>query len=245
MRQALGLDSGYASRLLDQLRRQGLVTITPDPADQRRRFVKLTDKGRNEQAAYDALSDELAVSLLGNLDDGERARLLAAMDEVERLMTAAEMTVTVEPPDSEAALYCLERYFAELAERFEEGFDPGAGGTAGAAGDASMLPPAGCFLVARLHGMPIGCGGLKEIDGDTAEIKRMWISPDARGLGLAKRLVAALEEQALQRGKKRMILDTNRALTQARALYSRAGYHAIPRFNDNPYADFWFEKVLN
>ncbi len=244
LRENLGLDSGYASRLVDQLRRQGLIAIAPDPADRRRRRVTLTDEGRAERAAYDTVSDELAASLLGNLDENQRARLLAAMAEVERLMTAAEMTIAVEPPDSEAALNCLEHYFAELAETFEEGFDPGAGGAAGAAGDASMLPPDGCFLVARLHGAPIACGGLKGIDADTAEIKRMWVSPQARGLGLAKRLVVALEDEAKKRRKKRIVLDTNRALTTAQALYRNAGYRAIERFNDNPYADFWFEKVV-
>ena len=99
-------------------------------------------------------------------------------------------------------------------------------------------------MVARLHGAPIGCGGLKSIDAETAEIKRMWVAPEARGLGVAKRLVAALEEEAGRRGKTHIVLDTNRALTTAQALLRKLGYHARQRYNDNPYADFWFEKVL-
>ena len=127
---------GYASRLIEALKRQDLIVIAPDPADHRRRRVTLTEAGRTERSAYDALSDELAVSLLANLDQSQHTRLLAAMSEVERLMTVAEMTVQVEPPDSEASRFCLEAYFGELAERFEEGFEPDVGG---AAHDAAMI----------------------------------------------------------------------------------------------------------
>ena len=76
------------------------------------------------------------------------------------------------------------------------------------------------------------------------EIKRMWISPDARGMGLATRLLARLEELAQEFGWTRVRLDTNRALKEAQLMYRKAGYQEIGRYNDNPYADFWFEKEL-
>lgn len=241
LRESLGLDSGYFSRVVRSLEKQGLVTATPEPGDRRRRRLALTNKGFAEHAAYDALSDDLAHSLLEGLGRKQRERLVAAMAEVERLMTAAQMTIAVEPPDGEAARACLGAYFAELAERFEEGFDPQAGG---AAEDAAMAPPVGCFLMARLHGRPIGCGALKPLDVVTAEIKRMWVAPEARGLGVARRLLEALEGEARARANTRIRLDTNRALSRARAMYGKAGYREIPRFNDNPYADFWFEKDI-
>lgn len=241
LRETLALDSGYFSRVLRTLEAQGLIAVVPDTRDRRRRALRLTDKGKAEWAAYDALSDRLAASLLRNLDQTRQARLAHAMNEVERLMTAAEITVDDEPPDSAAAKFCLDAYFRELADRFEESFDPDHGG---AAEDAAMTPPEGCFLVARLHGRAIGCGGLKTLGDGLGEIKRMWVAPEARGLGVARRLLAALEDAARTRAMGRIRLDTNRSLTQAQALYRSAGYRAIERYNDNPYADFWFEKDL-
>ena len=99
-------------------------------------------------------------------------------------------------------------------------------------------------MIARLDGRAVGCGGLRALDERTGEIKRMWIAPEARGLGLARRLLAALEARALEAGLTRVRLDTNRALGEAQSLYRKAGYRETARYNDNVYADFWFEKVL-
>lgn len=152
-----------------------------------------------------------------------------------------DIALAPEDPTSADALFCLERYFAELAVRFEGGFDPGRGG---AEADREMAPPTGLFLVARREGAPVGCAGLKLHPDGTAEIKRMWVSPDARGLGLARRMLRALEDHAREAGATRLRLDTNGALKEAQALYRREGFAEIPRFNDNPYAHHWFEKEL-
>ena len=242
LRELLGLDSGYVSRLLKSLAAQGLVAIKDDPVDRRRRNVTLTAKGRAERAAYDALSDELARSFLEPLNTSQRGRLLAAMAEIEALMTAASVSIAIEPADSEDAVWCLDAYFSELDERFESGFDPASGGSDT---DVSTNARSGCFMVARLDGRPVGCGALKALDHSTAEIKRMWVTPHARGLGLSRRLLEALEAHALRSGMTRVRLDTNRVLTQAQALYRKAGYCEIDRYNDNPYAHLWFEKKLD
>ena len=243
LRERLGLDSGYLSRVLKSLERQGLVAVTGHTGDRRRRHVALTASGLAEQAEYDALSDELAHSLLEPLNASQRERLLAAMAEVEALMTAGAVVIEAESAGGEAARHCLDAYFRELAERFETGFDPTRGSSTPE--DAAMSPPGGCFLVARLHGRPIGCGGLRTLEPGVGEIKRMWVAPVARGLGVARRLLGALEENARALGVERVRLDTNRTLTQAQAMYRRAGYREIERFNDNPYAHFWFEKEVN
>ena len=241
LRERLGLDSGYASRLLKSLEADGLIAIESDAGDRRRRLVTLTAKGLSERGAYDALSDDLAQSLLDALSGTQRGRLVAAMAEVERLMNAAAVVIAAEPEESRDARHCVAAYYKELDERFDGGFDPGNGGYAGkpATADAS-----GTFLIARLHGRAIGCGALKPIDASTGEIKRMWVAPEARGLGVARRLLEALEDEASRSGFGRVILDTNRSLAEAQALYRNAGYRARERYNDNPYADFWFEKVL-
>lgn len=241
MRGRLNLDSGYASRLLRSLERQGLVAVGRHVADGRRRRVTLTETGLTEFSAYDGLSDELAASLLSSLGEAHRARLVAAMADVERLLRAAGIMLEIEPSDGADARWCLEQYFAELAARFEEGFDTALGASSD---EVLVAPPDGAFLVARLDGAPVGCGMLRRDGEAIGEIKRMWVSPSVRGAGLAGRLLARLEAIAREYGWTHVRLDTNRALLEAQAMYRKAGYHAIARYNANPYADFWFEKAL-
>src|SRR5215469_11854144 len=102
LRNRLGLDSGYLSRLLRSLEAQRLVTVEGESADRRRRHVRLTSEGRAELAAYDRLSDELAASMLAPLSAPERERLLAAMAEIERLVRPAAIEIRVVSPSSAA-----------------------------------------------------------------------------------------------------------------------------------------------
>jgi GNAT superfamily N-acetyltransferase len=206
----------------------------------RHRRTVLTQKGRTELHPYDKLSDRLA-SMLGPLDERQRERLVVAMGEVERLLLASRVTLDFEPPASDAARACLEAYFRELADRFEGGYDAARDNTAP---DAEMAPPIGRFIVARLDGEPVGCGGLKGADDETGEIKRVWVAKSARGLGVARRIVRTLEGAARDMGLAALRLDTNKALTEAHALYRSEGYRDVERFNDNPYAHHWFEKRL-
>ena len=241
LRSRLGLDSGYLSRLLQSLKMQGLIAVAKGDGDGRRRRVSLTRKGGAERAAYDTLSDHLAASMLEPLTASEQSRLLAAMGEVERLIRAASVKVAAEAADSADARLCLDAYFRELAARFDTGFDVAADDSART---EDLTPPSGLFVIARLDGDAVGCGGFKRIDKMTGEIKRVWTAPSARGLGVARRVVRALEAAARERGLNMLRLDTNRALTEAHALYRSEGYREIARFSDNPYADHWFEKRL-
>ena len=241
LRARLGLDSGYLSRLVQSLKAQGLVTVVKNIGDGRRRRLNLTRKGSAERAAYDRLSDRLAASMLAGLDEAERSRLTAAMGEIERLIRAASVEVAAEAPDSADARRCLDAYFGELAARFEGGYDAGKDDSALA---RDMAPPSGLFLVARLDGEPVGCGGLKRSDKTSGEIKRVWTAPSARGMGVARRMLRALEAAARDMSLKTLRLDTNRALTEAHALYRNQGFREIARFNDNAYAHHWFEKRL-
>lgn len=241
LRARLSLDSGYLSRLLRSLEAQGLVRAKPSPGDARVRHVTLTAKGRREVDTLDRRSQAFATSLLEALGPTQRARLVTAMSEVERLMRAAAVVIEPADPLAEDARACIDAYLRELAERFESGFDPARGPSAD---PEELVPPSGILLLARLEGEALACGALKRLDADMGEIKRMWVSPSARGLGIAQRLLHALEAQARGMGLRTLRLDTNRSLTEARALYARNGYREIPRYNDNPYADHWFEKRL-
>jgi len=154
---------------------------------------------------------------------------------------ANALNVTFQSPDGEDARACVAAYFGELNARFERGFDPG-DGTDPAAG--AMAPPHGAFAIAWLGDEAVGCGGFKTLEVGIGEVKRVWTSPRARGQGVARAIMAALETQARAMGLKALRLDTNRALIEAQTFYRGLGYRPIARYNDNPYADFWFEKVL-
>ena len=153
---------------------------------------------------------------------------------------ASGVRLSVVSPDSPAAQYCLERYFEELAARFESGYDPTLGISAT---PAELTPPQGYFVVATLDEEPIGCGALK-CHAAHGEIKRMWVARSARGLGLGARILLHLEDLARQRRLPLLRLETNKALTEAQALYRRHGFREVPAFNDEPYAHHWFEKAL-
>ncbi len=235
LRARLDLDSGYLSRLLRSLERDGLVTVTAGEPDRRVRTARLTEAGRRERALYDRRSDELAESFLVPLTDPQRQRLVDAMRDVERLFTLAMVRIEPADPLEPDARFCLGAYVTELDQRFPGGFDPALSISADA---PELRPPAGLLLVARLANEPVGCGALKFHPGEPTELKRMWVSESARGLGLGRRLLAELEARAGDVVR----LETNGSLVEAIALYRSAGYVEVPPFNAEPYADHWFEK---
>jgi DNA-binding MarR family transcriptional regulator/GNAT superfamily N-acetyltransferase len=242
LRSRLDLDSGYLSRLLRSLEADGLITVGANERDRRVRTVRLTRKGSAERAVLDRRSNALAWSLLEPLNDERRARLVDAMGEVERLLTAALVEIDVADPATPDARYCLHEYFLELDRRFEAGFDPARSLPAEL---DEMRSPAGAFLMATLRGEPVGCGALKFYEGAPTELKRMWVAPTARGLGVGRRLLTELETRAAAGSASRIVrLETNRALTEAIALYRSTGYRDVDPFNHEPYADHWFEKRL-
>jgi DNA-binding MarR family transcriptional regulator/GNAT superfamily N-acetyltransferase len=242
LRARLDLDSGYLSRILRSLEADGLIIVEPDPLDQRARVVRLTDTGRVEHALLDHESDQLAASLLAPLDDERRQRLVEAMATVERLLTAGLVDVRIEDPNSRVAQFCIQSYFTELDSRFEAGFDPSLATTAD---PEELTAPNGLLLVARLRGEPVGCGALKMHGADTADIKRMWVADDARGLGIGRRLLTELEQHARDLGVKTLRLDTNHTLTEAINLYRSTGYRETAQFTHDAYADHWFAKDMH
>jgi GNAT superfamily N-acetyltransferase len=152
------------------------------------------------------------------------------------------VTIAPEAAVGANAKYCLDEYYRELRERFDGGFDPG----------LSLLPsldefapPRGTFLLVRLNGQPVGCGGLKPISKEAAYLKRMWIASSARGRGLARRLLSALEDEARAMGYSIVRLETNKSLVEAQQLYRSSGYAEVAPFNDERYAHHWFEKRLD
>jgi DNA-binding MarR family transcriptional regulator/GNAT superfamily N-acetyltransferase len=241
LRNQLELDSGYLSRLLRSLEAARLIKVGAKPTDKRIRIARLTRKGRAELAILDERSDEVASSLLAPLNAQQQTRLVAAMGEVERLVTAGMVEIALVDPASPHARYCINEYFLELDRRFDAGFDPA---KSIPADEDSLRLPKGLVLVATLRGEPIGCGALKFHGKQPAELKRMWVASSARGLGIGRRLLTELEKQAAKHGARTVRLETNKTLVEAISLYRSTGYREVSRFNDERYADHWFAKTL-
>lgn len=233
LRDRLDLDSGYLTRLLRRLTDDGLVDVRPDPSDRRRRVVALTSTGREAWQDLDDRSDRLADAIVRPLTPRQRDRLTAALATADLLVRSATVHLREVSPTDAVAREAAARYFAELDRRFPSGFDPG------------EPDHSGTFLLATSDGQPVAYGGVQRLSDETGEIKRMWVADDWRGAGLGSRMLRELETLASRLGHSRVVLDTNGTLLEAIEMYGRAGYTEIDRYNDNPYAERWFEKALS
>jgi ribosomal protein S18 acetylase RimI-like enzyme len=217
------------------------VELTTDARDRRVRRIVPTAAGHAERLELDRRSDALAESLLDPLDAHERTRLVAAMGEVERLTVRSRTTIELAAPNSPDVRRCFDRYVAELQVRFESGFDVTQSNRMDM---VDLTPPRGLVLLARMGDDAVGCGALLFLPDGVAELKRVWIAPRVRGMGLGRRMLRALEVHARHHDARVARLETNRSLTEAVAMYRADGYREVPAFNDEPYADHWFEKPL-
>jgi GNAT superfamily N-acetyltransferase len=151
----------------------------------------------------------------------------------------SELEFRAERADAPTARALLDAYVADLRGRLGE-FDETRGVPAG---PDEMTPPAGIFLVGYVDGEAVACGGYKA-GPQGAEIKRMWVAPQARRRGVGRRLLAALEYAARAAGHRRVVLDTSWGHSEALAMYRALGYVEVPDYNGNPYAAHWFEKAV-
>ena len=156
-------------------------------------------------------------------------------------MPEVSVCFRVENPQSDAAKWCIAQYFAEIAKRFEEGFEA-ALSTSPDVGE--FVAPRGCFVVGWRNDEPIACGAVKLHAETDADIKRMWVASSARGQGTGRELLGELERHAARLGATAVRLETNRALPEALALYRAAGFREVEPFNDELYAHHWFAKRI-
>ncbi|NEA99854.1 GNAT family N-acetyltransferase [Streptomyces sp. SID13726] len=239
LRSRLGLDAGYLSRMAKTLQAQGMVRISVHRDDSRLRVIELTPAGRAEVEEQNRRADAFAAGLLDQLTADQRTRLTEAMGTAQHLLRLAGITVVRVDGAHPDARACLDAYAADLDARFPEGFDK-----------ADLVRPeevsgdAGAFFVAYEEGRPVGCGALRRLEPRIGELRHVWVHPDARRLGLARRILAALEEEAVVRDLAALRLDTHASLTEAQTMYRACGYREIPRYVEHVYGDYWFEKRL-
>jgi GNAT superfamily N-acetyltransferase len=152
-------------------------------------------------------------------------------------MTPGEITIAPEPYDGPVAQALVEALMADLDDRYAadgpgDGDNPEISGVWAVRAE-QVTPPAGVFLVARLDGVPVGCGGVRPLIGGqvgVGEIKRMYTAPAARGLGIGRRLLAGLETEAAALGYRTVQLETGYRQPEAIRLYETAGFHRIPTY---------------
>jgi SAM-dependent methyltransferase/GNAT superfamily N-acetyltransferase len=147
--------------------------------------------------------------------------------------------VAVQDPDAAALLH---GYFRELVDRYN-GRPMPQSVVDEAIGDHPSDDVA-AFLIAYRDGEPVGCVGLRGLSPGIGVVTRMFVRPAVRGQGIAGRLLDAAQQRARALGWTALRLDTRKDLVEAQRVYRRHGFTEIPAYNDDPYADHWFEKVL-
>ncbi|HCT79191.1 MAG TPA: MarR family transcriptional regulator [Micromonosporaceae bacterium] len=229
LRQRLGLDPGYLSRIFARFEADGLVRLRRSATDNRRQVVELTDSGRRVFATLDEHAIEDMGTLLGKLNDSDQTRLLSAMSTIERLWDPPEQAeVVLRPPapgdlgwvvHRHGALYAQEygyndefealvsRIVAEYVENRREGLD--------------------AAWVAEIDSVPAGSIFCVSQSKTTAQLRLLFVEPWARGMGVGNKLVDACVNFATAAGYREMVLWTNAELLAARHIYERAGFELV------------------
>jgi DNA-binding MarR family transcriptional regulator/GNAT superfamily N-acetyltransferase len=242
----LDLDLGYLSRLLQSLRRQGVVQGEAAKEDARRVRLSLTAKGRKAYQLLDTRSRDLVAGMLGKLAEPEQTRLVGALQAVESVLEKKERRITLRPHrpgdmgwvvERHAALYHeqdgwgapFEALVAGIVMEFLERFDP---------------RRERCWIAER-NGERVGCVFVVRQGATTAKLRLLLVEPSARGTGLGRRLVEECIAFARAKGYKKLVLWTHAHLAAARAIYRKTGFKKLPRteahdtFGPRAVSEFW------
>jgi DNA-binding MarR family transcriptional regulator/GNAT superfamily N-acetyltransferase len=233
----LDLDLGYLSRLMQSLKRRGLVQVRASPEDGRRRALSLSSRGQKSFQALDARSRKEVGALLATLPARDQKRLVDAMATVHSLLSGGKHS----PTEGHPAIHLREPrpgdigwvvhshgrlYFEEYGwdERFEAL-------VAGIVRDfvLNFEPGRERCWIAQMEGEPVGSVFVVRQSAATAKLRLLLIEPRARGRGLGKRLVEECIAFARAKGYRRLVLWTQSDLAAARHIYETAGFHLVKR----------------
>jgi DNA-binding MarR family transcriptional regulator/GNAT superfamily N-acetyltransferase len=225
LRRGLGLDAGYLSRVLTRFETDGLLARSRSAADGRRQVVALTDAGRAAARDIDQRSRTEVGTLLQPLDEGQRRRLLGAMDAIQdALGPAPRSSLVVLRPPVAGDLGWIVRRHGELyatAHGWDAGFEAYVARILGAFGAGG---PREALWIAEVDGAPVGSIMCARDDDETARLRILLVEPEVRGIGLGRRLVDECLRFARQAGYRRIVLSTYDAMAEARRIYERVGF---------------------
>jgi DNA-binding MarR family transcriptional regulator/GNAT superfamily N-acetyltransferase len=229
LRQRLGLDPGYLSRILARFEADGVVRLHRSTTDSRRQVVELADSGRRAFAMLDRHANEDMGGLLARLGEVDQERLLGAMSTIEQLLgSPGPRRVTLRAPrpgdlgwvvERQGVLYAaeygwndeFEALCARILGEFVQGRSDGR--------DAAWI--------AEVDGVPAGSIFCVEKTPETAQLRLLFVEPWARGAGVGGALVDECLAFARAAGYREMVLWTNKQLDAARRLYQRAGFELV------------------
>jgi DNA-binding MarR family transcriptional regulator len=222
----LGLDAGYLSRIIRGFESRGLLRRERDKLDARSQYLRLTAAGRRAYRPLERGSQEQVRAMLAALDEPQRTEVVSAMTNIrEAFAPPSSGALRLRHPAPGDLGWVVERHAVLYAREFGwgEGFE---GLCAGIVADFARAPDparARCWI-ATLGGRRLGCVFVARDDDTTARLRLLLVEPQARGLGLGRRLVAQCLAFARAAGYQRMVLWTHANLTAARQLYAQAGF---------------------
>jgi DNA-binding MarR family transcriptional regulator/GNAT superfamily N-acetyltransferase len=228
---ALDLDAGYLSRVLRNFEKKGLISRKTSSKDARQSHLTLTARGQKTFTPLNKKSQDQVADMLGHLDEAQQARLVAAMDEIERLLNPApaetgnEPAYILRPPRIGDFGWVVARHGELYLQEYGWG-EPFEGLCAQIVADfANKNDPARerCWIAER-NGEPVGSIFLVKDSDTVARIRLLLVDPKGRGFGIGKRLVEECVGFARAAGYKQVTLWTHSVLTAARHIYERAGF---------------------
>ncbi|GAA0212044.1 helix-turn-helix domain-containing GNAT family N-acetyltransferase [Saccharothrix mutabilis subsp. mutabilis] len=228
LRTGLGLDAGYLSRILARFDREGLITRAASPGDARRQVVGLTDAGRAVLTDLDARSNAEIGALLDRVPPADRTALVGAMRRIRRLLTGADRAYLLRPPRPGDLGWVVHRHGVRYAE--EHGYDwTFEALVARVVADYAEHhdPHREAAWIAEVDGEPAGSIFCVRASEDTAQLRLLLVEPQARGLGIGKRLVEECVRFARRAGYRRIVLETVSDVAVAQGIYRRAGFTPV------------------
>jgi DNA-binding MarR family transcriptional regulator/GNAT superfamily N-acetyltransferase len=238
VRRALGVDAGYLSRMLARLEAQDLIERRRSERDARRQLVQLTERGRAEFAVLDSRSSDRVRELVSSLAEPEQRRLAAAMGAIQELLEGTPRTSPprVRAPEPGDYGWIIERHGGLYAAEYGwnchiESYAAIAIGEFVERDDREHERA----WIAEVDGRRVGSIFCTRRDDDVAQLRMLFVEPDARGLGIAAMLVDECMAFARAAGYRSMLLWTTSVLTAARRLYERAGFEL---YDQEPFHDF-------
>ncbi len=229
----LGLDAGYLSRILRGFERRGLVLKTRSPADGRQSHLSLTAQGRKVFGPLNARSHDEVAAMLGGLSAAAQARVVGAMQTIERLLgdraeSLPPASCVLRPPLPGDLGWVVHRHGAVYAQEYgyNEQFEALVAEIVAHFVQRYDAKRERCWI-AEQGGEPVGSVFLVERSKTVAQLRLLLVDPMARGSGLGTRLVDECVRFARRAGYRKITLWTQSELRAARRLYQAAGFHVV------------------